>query len=96
MVHLDYSVQAMPRGFAFSVGRREGRELCLSLFDARFYDPAGVHALVGRYRGLAAEAGRHPDRPVGELVAAGARRARVRSGLAKAAAPALRARAKLR
>jgi Condensation domain len=59
----------MPWGFTFRMDERREGDRCMTLFDARLYDPAGVRRFIDRYVAFAEAATAHPDSPLSDLYA---------------------------
>jgi acyl carrier protein len=59
----------MPWGFSIGLHEHDDRQQCRISFNACIYDPVGVRQFIGRLLGLLNATTRHPDRPIGELLA---------------------------
>lgn len=62
-------LDAMPWGFTLTVDEHAEQHDCRVTFDANFYEPAGVRALLHRYEKLLDVASRYPDWAVSDLLA---------------------------
>jgi hypothetical protein len=69
MIWMEQHFQSMPWGFCMNPDQHAEHYNCKLSFDANIYDPAAVRAFVARYKRLLGAVSRHPELPVGELVA---------------------------
>jgi len=65
----DWRMETMPWGFSVNFDESDEGHDCDVAFDARHYDPAGVHTFVDRFRRLLDAGSRQPALPIGELLA---------------------------
>jgi hypothetical protein len=57
----------MPWGFSFIVDPKMESDRCMTMFDARIYDPGAVRGFIERYRRLVGRVLKKPNRRLRKL-----------------------------
>ena len=62
-----YTIVGMPWGFSFIVDPKMESDRCMTMFDARIYDPGAVRGFIERYRRLVGRVLEKPNRRLRKL-----------------------------
>jgi amino acid adenylation domain-containing protein len=69
VTRLKWLTETMPWGFSMNLDQDDAEHDWCTSFDARIYDPVGVHGFIDRFHRLLCAVSREPDFSVAQLVA---------------------------